>query len=153
MGLSKQATHSEIKSAFKRKSLQYHPDKLRQRGESLTEKNKEAFRKIKEAYEVLSSPKRRKVYDSLGVNGLLLKEEPQTLLANPKRAQEMYSKADKRAWFVIVLVFLISLAYLFVMPVNFHHSHPNQPLRLFKPTCLPISSFGRCSSLCSSTIP
>ena len=34
----------------------------------------EKFRIIKQAYEVLSDPERRKIYDSFGINGIMLKE-------------------------------------------------------------------------------
>jgi DnaJ-class molecular chaperone len=42
----------------------------------ITAEHKQKFLKIKEAYDVLSDPKRRKLYDQLGVSGLKLMENP-----------------------------------------------------------------------------
>jgi len=74
LDIEKHASHDEVKAAFRRKSLHYHPDKLRQRNETLTDDSCEAYRKIKVAYEVLSNPHRRHTYDTLGINGLMLEE-------------------------------------------------------------------------------
>lgn len=63
LGVSKNATQDEIKSAFRKLAMKYHPDK--------NPGNKEAeakFKEINEAYEVLSDPQKRKLYDSLGPN-------------------------------------------------------------------------------------
>ena len=42
----------------------------------MTAEHKQKFLKIKEAYDVLSDPKRRKLYDQLGASGLKLMENP-----------------------------------------------------------------------------
>lgn len=42
----------------------------------MTAEHKQKFLKVKEAYDVLSDPKRRKLYDELGVTGLKLVENP-----------------------------------------------------------------------------
>ena len=110
LGLDRGASPAEIKSAYRRESLHYHPDKLRQRGETLTDENADRFRSLKQAYEVLSNPDRRKIYDSLGINGLTLKEEPQSFLSDPGKAQELLSEADKRAYCVIFWSALLGLA-------------------------------------------
>ncbi|GMH41964.1 hypothetical protein BSKO_09883 [Bryopsis sp. KO-2023] len=57
MGLTQRATKEDIKKAYKKFSLQYHPD--RDPGEAGIAK----FKKIAQAYEVLSSEKRRRKYD------------------------------------------------------------------------------------------
>lgn len=51
-------------------------DKLAQRGIEVTAEHKQQFLKIKEAYDVLSDPKKRKLYDQLGVTGMKLMENP-----------------------------------------------------------------------------
>jgi len=119
LGLPKTATHEEIRAAYRVQSLRYHPDKLRQRGETLSEDNTEEFRRIKRAYEILSDPSRRKTYDTLGINGIELKEEPTTFFSDQERVQHMVSRADKRAYFVIFISLVFLLAYLVVMPVLF----------------------------------
>lgn len=69
--LSKNASEIEIKSAFRKLALKYHPDKLRQKlGREPTEQERgQAEKKMKEinqAYEVLSSPEKRTNYDQYG---------------------------------------------------------------------------------------
>jgi curved DNA-binding protein len=63
LGVSKQATDQEIKTAFRKLARQFHPD--------LNPGNKEAeqkFKTINEANEVLGNPDKRKKYDELGAN-------------------------------------------------------------------------------------
>ena len=63
LGLKKDATEEEIKKAYKKIALKYHPDAYKgDDPESATEK----FKKAVEAYEVLSDPKKRKAYDQYG---------------------------------------------------------------------------------------
>lgn len=57
--VSKNATQEEIKKAFRRLALKYHPD--RNPGDSEAEVK---FKKINEAYQVLSNPSERAAYDS-----------------------------------------------------------------------------------------
>lgn len=68
MKLKFQATTDEINAAYRALSRIYHPDKHVD-----VEKKKKAellFNRIKRAYEVLSDPHKRAIYDSLGVKGL-----------------------------------------------------------------------------------
>jgi molecular chaperone DnaJ len=52
LGVHKDATQEDIKKAYKRQSLQMHPDKLVQRGMQVTQADQLRFTKMKEAYEV-----------------------------------------------------------------------------------------------------
>lgn len=52
LGLQRDATPEEIKRAYKRQSLQMHPDKLAQKGKVVTEEDQARFTHMKEAYEV-----------------------------------------------------------------------------------------------------
>jgi len=61
LGVDRNATEAEIKSAFRKLALQYHPD--RNPGNKAAE---EKFKEINEAYEVLSDPQKRARYDQLG---------------------------------------------------------------------------------------
>lgn len=63
--VSKEATQDEIKKAYRKKAIQFHPDK--NPGDPDSEKK---FKEISEAYEVLSDEKKRKVYDRQGKDGL-----------------------------------------------------------------------------------
>ena len=61
LGVDKQADAQEIKSAYRKLALKYHPD--RNPGDSAAE---EQFKKINEAYAVLSDPEKRNRYDRFG---------------------------------------------------------------------------------------
>ncbi|MEM9141442.1 MAG: molecular chaperone DnaJ [Bacteroidota bacterium] len=61
LGVGKNASAAEIKKAYRKKALQYHPDK--NPGDSKAE---EMFKKSAEAYEVLSNPDKKARYDQFG---------------------------------------------------------------------------------------
>ncbi|MEH6769025.1 molecular chaperone DnaJ [Maribacter arcticus] len=61
LGISKSASAAEIKKAYRKKALQYHPDK--NPGDSSAE---ELFKKSAEAYEVLSDADKKARYDQFG---------------------------------------------------------------------------------------
>ncbi|WP_035336185.1 molecular chaperone DnaJ [Dokdonia sp. PRO95] len=61
LGISKGATAAEIKKAYRKKAVQYHPDK--NPGDDTAEAN---FKKAAEAYEVLSDDNKRARYDQYG---------------------------------------------------------------------------------------
>lgn len=65
LGLSKGASESEIKKAYRKLALQYHPDK---NPDDKTAEEK--FKEAAEAYEVLSSPEKRSRYDQFGHAGM-----------------------------------------------------------------------------------
>ncbi|MCX8058067.1 MAG: molecular chaperone DnaJ [Spirochaetes bacterium] len=65
LGVPRNATKEEIKKAYKKLAMQYHPD--RNPGNKEAE---EKFKEITQAYEVLSNDEKRQIYDRYGVEGL-----------------------------------------------------------------------------------
>ena len=61
LGISKNATPAEIKKAYRKKAIEFHPDK--NPGDAKAE---EMFKKAAEAYEVLSDPDKKARYDQYG---------------------------------------------------------------------------------------
>ena len=61
LGLSREASDSEIKSAYRKLAMKYHPD--RNQGDSAAEQK---FKDVSQAYEILKDPKKRQTYDQFG---------------------------------------------------------------------------------------
>lgn len=66
LSVGKSATDQEIKSAYRKLALQYHPDRNPTNAEEATEK----FKEITEAYGVLADPQKRAAYDRYGHAGV-----------------------------------------------------------------------------------
>lgn len=66
LGVSPTATQDEIKKAYRKAALKWHPDKNKD-----TPNAAEKFKEASQAYEILSDPEKRKVYDQYGLEFLL----------------------------------------------------------------------------------
>ena len=66
LGLSKGASEDDIKKAYRKLAMKWHPDKNSDNVEEATRK----FKEIAQAYETLSSPEKRKTYDRYGEEGV-----------------------------------------------------------------------------------
>ena len=65
LGLQKGATEDEIKKAFRKLAVKYHPDK--NQGDKVSE---EKFKEINEAYQVLTDPQKKAQYDQYGTTDM-----------------------------------------------------------------------------------
>jgi len=65
LGISENATDAEIKKAYRKEALHWHPDKNQDRLEEANER----FKLISEAYEVLKDPEQRAIYNKYGDEG------------------------------------------------------------------------------------
>jgi len=66
LGVEKNASDAEIKKSYRSKAMKFHPDRNKDNPEQAEAK----FKQIKEAYEILSDPKKRAAYDQFGHAGV-----------------------------------------------------------------------------------
>jgi DnaJ-class molecular chaperone len=93
LGISRTATESEIKGAFRKQARKHHPDV--NPGDASAE---ERFKEVNEAYEVLSDPDKRKLYDRYGEEWQRYKEAGYTG-DEPQNAGRRSSSEDFGTWF------------------------------------------------------
>src|SRR5260370_8724889 len=67
LGVARTADEAEIKKAYRKLAMRYHPDKV---GVEEKVQAEAKFKEITEAYEVLRDPEKRTVYDRYGAAGL-----------------------------------------------------------------------------------
>lgn len=66
LGIDRNATEKEIKSAYRKRSLATHPDKQQGKSDEEKKKAEEEFKEINEAYSILSDPEKKQQYDMFG---------------------------------------------------------------------------------------
>lgn len=101
-----------VKRSYRTMSLRLHPDKRTQRGEEVSEADVILFQRVKEAYETLSDPKKRRIYDALGELGLKLHENPTSV--SPEAVMQKVSKVGTRCRCLILLAIAASVSFFFV---------------------------------------
>lgn len=87
LGIEKSASQKEMKSAYRKLSAKYHPDKNPGDKEA-----QEMFIKINRAYETLTDPEKKKIYDIYGEEGLA--KENQLSEQNKQRGQNAYVEVE-----------------------------------------------------------
>ncbi len=93
LGISRDASDSDIKSAFRKQARKHHPDV--NPGDANAE---ERFKDINEAYEVLSDAEKRKLYDRYGEEWQRYKEAGYTG-DEPQNAGRRAQTEDFGTWF------------------------------------------------------
>ena len=75
-GLPSDCSQQDIKKAYKKLALKYHPDKNPDNEEAANK-----FKEITQAYEVLSNPQKREIYDQFGKDGFDMDDTPMDMFA------------------------------------------------------------------------
>lgn len=115
LGVSPDADPDELKRAYKRQSLLTHPDKLAQRGQAATERDRDRFTRMRHAFEVLSDPRRRETYDAIGERGMRWVEEP--LSVDPQELAHNFATSSLLDRSKIFAIFMGVYAAVFALPV------------------------------------
>lgn len=66
LGVGKDASEAEIKKAYRKKAMQYHPDKFSNAKDSEKAESEAKFKEVNEAYQVLSDAQKKEQYDRFG---------------------------------------------------------------------------------------
>jgi len=66
LGVPKNASESDIKKAYRKAAMKYHPDKFANSSDAEKKDAEEKFKEINEAYEILSDAQKKAAYDQYG---------------------------------------------------------------------------------------
>eukprot|EP00985_Skeletonema_marinoi_P007326 scaffold3207_cov165-Skeletonema_marinoi.AAC.6 len=92
-----------------------HPDKLAQKGKSVTAEDRDRFTRMRNAYEVLSDPRRRETYDAIGERGMKWMEDP--LSIDPQELAHNFATSSILDRSKIFAIFLAIYVALFLLPI------------------------------------
>lgn len=115
LNIDRDATPEDIKKAYKRQSLLMHPDKLAQKGQTVTEADQARFTRMKEAYEVLSDPHKRETYDAIGERGMKWLDQPFSM--DPKEMAHNFASSSTLDRAKIFSIFLFLAVAILIQPL------------------------------------
>jgi curved DNA-binding protein CbpA len=115
LNLSPSATAEDIRKAWRSYSLRLHPDKLAQRGKTVTPDDQAQFIRAKDAHSVLSDPLRRRMYDSYGANGVKWAEDPSSI--DPHTIYKNFTHATTADRARVVLMFALITGAVLLFPI------------------------------------
>jgi hypothetical protein len=115
LNLDRDASVDDIKRAYKRQSLQMHPDKLAQRGHTVTAADQLRFTRMKEAYEILSDPYKREAYDAIGERGIKWLEEPFSV--DPQTLAHNFANSSVVDRSKIFAIFVVIAGAVLILPL------------------------------------
>ena len=69
LGVSRDASEEDIKKAYKKIMLKYHPDRMGNKSDKEKKEAEEIVKSANEAYETLSDPQKKQEYDNPGFGG------------------------------------------------------------------------------------
>lgn len=115
LGVERDASPDEIKRAYKKQSLQMHPDKLAQRGQPVTEEDQAKFTRMKEAYEVLSDPHKRETYNVVGERGMKWIDEPFSI--DPQELAHNFANSSVLDRSKIFSIFVLLAVSVLILPI------------------------------------
>ncbi|KAG5185997.1 hypothetical protein JKP88DRAFT_353980 [Tribonema minus] len=112
-GVERSADTEAIKRAYRSKCLELHPDRIRQRGQEVTDAHRARFQHMKQAYDVLIDPKRRDLYDQLGETGMMMIEDPSNLSMEKVMNNFLNMRNRERLKLVMFVVLFVGAMLLF----------------------------------------
>ena len=92
-----------------------HPDKLAQKGKTVTEEDQARFTRMKEAYEVLSDPHKRETYDAIGEKGMKWIDEP--LSMDPEEMAKNFASSSTIDRAKIFSIFVFVAVAILIQPI------------------------------------
>ena len=70
LGVPKSASDDEIKKAYRKLAMKFHPDRVSTLPEAEKKKAEEKFKELQESYAVLSDPQKKQMYEQFGHAGV-----------------------------------------------------------------------------------
>lgn len=143
LGVKKNATESDLKQAYRKRSLEgpyKHPDKGG---------NPEKFKEMKFAYESLMDKRKRRVNDWFGDVGVQVFDSGSVFNMSPSNLLQIASSIDICDRLLILMALVVCLGYLLLFPIllsiRWDHPHSMSFAHVFIPVWLGLSSILVCS--------